>query len=251
MKAIAVVAGLLLLPGVVLAAGNRSSAPDAVIEGTATLNDGPIDTYGASRTFYTATAWDVQPIDTSTTYGFTNAAGGQGIFRIAGTSFFKIPVHVPAGAIVSEVEFNYCDTGAASLTAFWFRQAKNAAPAVTVLFTSAGTPGCVVQNAVLTPAQTIDNNANSYNIELAMADNTIVLLSARVGYRLQVAPAPAVATFPNDVPTSHPLFRFVEALAASGISGGCGPGAFCPDAPLTRGQMAVFLAVALGLHFPN
>ena len=48
--------------------------------------------------------------------------------------------------------------------------------------------------------------------------------SFRVYYRLQVSPAPAVATFPNDVPTSHPFFRFVEAMAASGLTGGCGPG---------------------------
>jgi hypothetical protein len=26
---------------------------------------------------------------------------------------------------------------------------------------------------------------------------------------------------------------------------------YCPDQPVTRGQMAVFLAKALGLHFPN
>ena len=72
----------------------------------------------------------------------------------------------------------------------------------------------------------------------------------RLFYKLRVSPAPAVATF-ADVPTTHGLFQFVEALAASGISGGCGGGNFCPDAPLTRGQMAVFLAAALGLHFPN
>lgn len=37
-------------------------------------------------------------------------------------------------------------------------------------------------------------------------------------------------------------------LAAAGITGGCGDGRFCPDAPLTRAQMAVFLARALGLR---
>jgi hypothetical protein len=52
------------------------------------------------------------------------------------------------------------------------------------------------------------------------------------------------------VPTNHPFFQFVEALAASGITAGCGNGNFCPDAPLTRGQMAVFLSKALGLHWP-
>jgi hypothetical protein len=58
------------------------------------------------------------------------------------------------------------------------------------------------------------------------------------------------ATFPNDVPTTHPFFRFIEALAASGITAGCDAGSFCPDDPVTRGQMAVFLVAALGLHFP-
>ncbi|HSD33581.1 MAG TPA: S-layer homology domain-containing protein [Gemmatimonadales bacterium] len=67
-------------------------------------------------------------------------------------------------------------------------------------------------------------------------------------YQLQVSPAPAVATF-GDVPTTHPFFQFIEALVASGITAGCGGGQYCPDAPLTRGQMAVFLSKGLGLHF--
>jgi hypothetical protein len=53
------------------------------------------------------------------------------------------------------------------------------------------------------------------------------------------------------VPTNHPFFQFIEALAASRITSGCGGGNFCPDAPVTRGQMAVFLARALGLNFQN
>jgi hypothetical protein len=64
----------------------------------------------------------------------------------------------------------------------------------------------------------------------------------------QVSPAPSVASF-NDVPTNHPQFQFIEALEASGITVGCGGGDYCPDSPLTRGQMAVFLAKALGLYW--
>ncbi len=71
-----------------------------------------------------------------------------------------------------------------------------------------------------------------------------------IWWRRSVSPPPDVATF-NDVPASHPFFQFIEALSASGITGGCAPGKFCPDAPLTRGQMAVFLSKALGLHWPN
>ena len=59
-----------------------------------------------------------------------------------------------------------------------------------------------------------------------------------------------MATF-NDVPTSHIFFRWIEALAAAGITTGCSaaPPLYCPDDPVTRGQMAVFLSKALGLQF--
>jgi hypothetical protein len=69
-----------------------------------------------------------------------------------------------------------------------------------------------------------------------------------IRWRRQVSPAPSLATF-NDVPTSDSAFQFIEALAASGITAGCGGGNYCPDSPLTRRQMAVFLAKALGLHW--
>ena len=45
---------------------------------------------------------------------------------------------------------------------------------------------------------------------------------------------------------SDKLFdRFAE-LATKGIAQGCGPDAYCPDAPVTRGQMATFLHRASG-----
>jgi hypothetical protein len=81
------------------------------------------------------------------------------------------------------------------------------------------------------------------------AANTLRLRGCWIRWNRQVSPAPATATF-SDVPTSHPYFRFVEALVDSGISSGCGGGLYCVNNPVTRGEMAVFLAVALGLHFP-
>ena len=71
-----------------------------------------------------------------------------------------------------------------------------------------------------------------------------------VWWRRVVSDPPATPTF-GDVPGSHAFYPFIEALAKSGITGGCGGGNFCPDASLTRGQMAVFLSKALGLHWPN
>jgi S-layer homology domain len=80
-------------------------------------------------------------------------------------------------------------------------------------------------------------------------DNQGALGGVKVVWRRLVSPPPAAASF-GDVPTGHAFFQFIEALAASGITGGCGGGNYCPDAPLTRGQMAVFLSKALGLHWP-
>ena len=74
----------------------------------------------------------------------------------------------------------------------------------------------------------------------------------RIFWRRQVSPAPDAPSF-DDVPANDPYFEYVEALVASGITSGCSssPPRFCPDAPLTRRQMAVFLSKALGLYWPN
>jgi hypothetical protein len=42
----------------------------------------------------------------------------------------------------------------------------------------------------------------------------------------------------------------IDALAASGITKGCDDGAYCPDAPVTREQMATFLRRAMGFELP-
>jgi hypothetical protein len=71
-----------------------------------------------------------------------------------------------------------------------------------------------------------------------------------VAWRRTVSNPPDTPSF-GDVPVFHPFYQFIEALARSGITGGCGGGNYCPDASLTRGQMAVFLSKALGLHWPQ
>jgi uncharacterized repeat protein (TIGR03803 family) len=45
----------------------------------------------------------------------------------------------------------------------------------------------------------------------------------------------------NDVPTSSPFYTFICSLARNGVTGGCGGGNFCPNNPVLRSQMAVFL----------
>jgi len=90
------------------------------------------------------------------------------------------------------------------------------------------------------------------NVEEDSEPNNEYFGWVEVWWRLSVSPPPATASF-NDVPPSHPFFQYIEALKASGITGGCSanPPLFCPDNSLTRGQMAVFLSKALGLHWPG
>jgi hypothetical protein len=172
----------------------------------------------------------------------------------------ETPINLPNGALIEAVEFRFCDTTATkNFQSFLTINDVTGAGSVTqppmVSSTIAENIGCVNRTFVLGAPLEVDNLNKRYSLEVNMGgnpgDNTITLSSARVIYRLQVSPAPAVATFPVDVPTTHPFFRFIEALAAAGITGGIGGGQYGPDMPVTRGQMAVFLSIALGLHFPN
>lgn len=45
----------------------------------------------------------------------------------------------------------------------------------------------------------------------------------------------------DDVPPSSPFCPWIEELARRGVVAGCGGGAFCPDAPVSREQMPVFV----------
>jgi hypothetical protein len=55
---------------------------------------------------------------------------------------------------------------------------------------------------------------------------------------------PACAGLFADVACPSPFADWIEALAAEGITGGCGGGNYCPAEPVTRQQMAVFLLKA-------
>jgi hypothetical protein len=73
----------------------------------------------------------------------------------------------------------------------------------------------------------------------------VFLLRARHGAGF--VPPPGTGTVFADVPASHPFVSWIEQLALEGITGGCGGGNYCPDATVTRGQMAVFLVRAFSL----
>ena len=57
-------------------------------------------------------------------------------------------------------------------------------------------------------------------------------------------PPPATGSVFTDVPQGAFAADWIEELAALGVTGGCGGGAYCPTAAVTRAQMAVFLLKA-------
>jgi hypothetical protein len=71
------------------------------------------------------------------------------------------------------------------------------------------------------------------------AQMAVFLLKAMYG--AAYVPADASGTVFNDVPTDNGFAKWIEQLAAEGITGGCGNGNYCPNTPVTREQMAVFL----------
>jgi subtilisin family serine protease len=60
-------------------------------------------------------------------------------------------------------------------------------------------------------------------------------------------PVPCTTSAFSDVPSSSPFCPWIQEMANSGITAGCGGGNFCTESPNTRAQLAVFLATTFGI----
>jgi len=49
----------------------------------------------------------------------------------------------------------------------------------------------------------------------------------------------------SDVPRAQPFYKKIETMLHHGITTGCGPTTYCPDTPVPRDQMAIFVGKAL------
>jgi len=196
-----------------------------------------------------------QPRFSDVTHGTDTATGYM--YRTAGADeFLWAPVSLPNGALLDIMRLFVCDSDATDAT-MWLTYYDGATvPAALDIgpASTTGTPGCTTV-ALTGMNQTIDiggtSNDRSYVVHVGLPATTSALSfkGVRLAWHRQITPAPATATF-SDVPTTHLFFQHIEALAASGITLGCGAGIYCPDATLTRGQMAAFLSRSLGLHWP-
>jgi hypothetical protein len=67
----------------------------------------------------------------------------------------------------------------------------------------------------------------------------VFLLKGKHG--LCYVPPPCTPGFFTDVPCPSTFASWIQEMAVEGITGGCGTGIFCPQNPVRRDQMAVFL----------
>ncbi len=183
------------------------------------------------------------------TGGYTYRSGGS-------NSGACTSVHLPNGARVSGITVFLRDSSATGYMQTYFKRANFWDDSGETLFDystdTAGTPGWVKTYIALPGGDhTVDNNFSAYSLctfQWVTTGNSLGHKGAVIWWKRQISPAPATATF-TDVPTDYWAFQGIEALAASGITQGCGGSNFCPDDNVTRAQMATFLARALGLHW--
>jgi len=240
-RALIALASLLAIPVIVTAqvSAKSAQAPDFGTVGT---------------TYKQFSIVSFVPTDSSTAYTTSGPAADQVLREVSSATpvAFAANLDLPQGALITYLELDGCDSSSGGnlqgtlVQSDAIGQVGYSAPSLT---SSAG--GCVTLNEDLTSAGVVVDNQHNHYWLLAYVANvgstTPGLAGMVVGYRLQVPPAPASSDF-SDVPTSSPQFQFIEALYHSGITAGCGGGNYCPDNPVTRGQMAVFLAKALGLN---
>lgn len=218
--------------------------------------------YGTDQiSYYRIAASEFTPVDTVSGELYTDEwhiapkLGQFQRFSSPSPGQFIASPHLPSGAVITYFELDSCDTDPDNdVEANLFlcdilgnggflpiQQLSSNANAISCGYTSADVSASGIQ---------VDNYRNQITVMVQTAGTEATRFAGVIlGYKLQVSPAPPFADF-GDVPTDHPYFQFIEALSNSGITAGCGNGDYCPDRAITRGEMAVFLAKALGLQWP-
>ncbi|HEY4229436.1 MAG TPA: S-layer homology domain-containing protein [Thermoanaerobaculia bacterium] len=174
-----------------------------------------------------------------------------------GSCLYAIP-RLPNGALLTGIEAYFCNTDSNPGHILGVDLYRALYDGTGIIYLGSGGYSATHNGCgefVITDLTPLNYQVNYFNNQLYLQttidseDGSQAIAGVNLFYRLQVSPAPPTADF-GDVPTDHPYFQFIEALSGSGITAGCGNGDYCPDRPITRGEMAVFLAKALGLQWP-
>jgi hypothetical protein len=172
--------------------------------------------------------WAWSYIDTLSTAGITGGCGGgnycpnQPVTRAQMAIFLERGINGSAYAPPAAAGTAFADVPIGHWAAAWIEQ----------LAADGITGGC---------------GGGNYcpNGSVTRAESAIFLLRSEHG--ATYAPPAATGLVFGDVPIGHWAAAWIEQLAAEGIAGGCGGGNFCPNDPVTRAEMAVFLVRTFGL----
>ena len=155
-------------------------------------------------------------------FAFDVALTNLGPDPALGTSF---SVTLPPGVALASAPPPSCEQNAEIVNCDLANIANGAAVTTRLnLFASQAGPFTLVAEGNSSALQADDNQPNN----LVTEDSTAMV----------------VPRF-DDVPIGHFAFEFIEIFAAAGITTGCGNNMYCPDAPVTRAQMAVFIERAI------
>ncbi|MEX0879781.1 MAG: IPT/TIG domain-containing protein [Thermoanaerobaculia bacterium] len=90
---------------------------------------------------------------------------------------------------------------------------------------------------------TVGVGGGNYGVDQATLRRQMAVFLLKARHGLCYVPPPCAGAF-GDVACPSTFADWIEALAAEGITGGCGGGNFCPTNPVRRDQMAPFLLKA-------
>jgi hypothetical protein len=210
------------------------------------------DEFGTQDTDTTVSALGFYPAFSAQPYSTSGSLGRFGATNL--DEHFYAPVEIPLGAVIDFIALNNLNDNTPNVILLSLRY-RNENGAVATIATIGNTPHSTWQTDFNATALGYTYSLHFpliLDVEITSSPNLQFFGNARVIWHRSVSPPPVSAYF-TDVPTSDFGFQFIEAFNAAGITVGCNtsPPQFCPDRNVTRREMAVFFAKALGLHWPN
>jgi len=230
-----------------LAAANRGGRTEP--PRFATTRQAPTEFGTLQYTVTTVSATSFLPDHSGDTYGTALCCLSR--YFDDGDGELYATVNIPAGAVIDYIgldSYSFC-AGVVGVE-LWEVGAGSTSGIAT--FSSSAHSYATDFNSTPIGWQLPSNTSRALAIQVELSnacENWPALSWVEIWWRRVVSNPPAFPTF-NDVPVNDFGYPYIEALNASGITGGCANGSFCPDNPVTRRQMAIFLAKALGLHWP-
>ena len=158
-------------------------------------------------------------------------------------------INLPSGAYLYSARLYYTDVSSSHWNMYILRQYPDGNY---TLLASGVTSGNGQSSMVIYPQHTIQNRDGIYlfRVKPDVAAVSLGFMGVRLYWKRQVRTG--LANPFTDIGGLNARFQnAIKALAASGITHGCTATQFCPGSYVTRGEIAVFLAEALGLGWPN